>query len=417
VRNLLTDVAGIAVGHATDLALGSGVTAILFDPPATAAVSVLGGAPGGRDTGLLAPEMTVEAVDAIVLSGGSAFGLDAAGGVQAALREMGRGYAIRDARIPIVPQAIIFDLLNGGNKDWGRFSPYRELGYLAAQAAAAQAAAAQSLAASPGAAKPDAVQSGIAQLGEAQSGEAQPGEAHLAATDFALGSVGGGTGATTATIKGGLGSASARTEAGHTIGAIAIVNAVGSPLIGTGPWFWAAPFEQDREFGGLGWPTSIDTTMRLKGSPAIGTTRIGATGISTTGISTTGISTTGISTTGISTTGRSATATSTTIGLVATDAALTKPQALRLAIMAHDGLARAVLPAHAPLDGDTIFAAATGRRPLGNALSELTALGFAATLVMARAIARGVHAATALPVPGAQPAWRDRFGATHSGIP
>jgi L-aminopeptidase/D-esterase-like protein len=327
VPNLLTDVAGITVGHATDLVLGSGVTVILFDHPATAAVSVLGGAPGGRDTGLLAPEMTVEAVDAIVLSGGSAFGLDAAGGVQAALHEMGRGYAIRDARVPIVPQAIIFDLLNGGNKDWGRFSPYRDLGYAAAQ---------------------------------------------TTATAFAIGSVGAGTGATTATVKGGLGSASARTGAGHTIGAIAVVNAVGSPLIGTGPWFWAAPFEQDNEFGGLGWPPVIDTTLRLKGGPG----------------------------------------TSTTIGLVATDARLTKAQAHRLAIMAHDGLARAVLPAHAPLDGDTIFAAATGRRPLTDPTADLTALGFAATLVMARAIARGVHAATALPVPGAQGAWRDRFGAT-----
>jgi L-aminopeptidase/D-esterase-like protein len=348
VRNRLTDVAGVAVGHATDLALGSGVTAILFDRPATAAVCVLGGAPGGRDTGLLAPEMTVEAVDAIVLSGGSAFGLDAAGGVQAALREMGRGYAIRGARIPIVPQAIIFDLLNGGNKDWGRFSPYRELGYVAAQAGAAQAGAAQ------------AAGSDVA-----------------LANDFALGSVGGGTGATTATVKGGLGSASARTDAGHTVGAIAIVNAVGSPLIGTGPWFWAAPYEQGAEFGGLGWPIRIDTTLRLKGGPG----------------------------------------TSTTIGLVATDAALTKAQAQRLAIMAHDGLARAVLPAHAPLDGDTIFAAATGHRPLRDAVPELTALGFAATLVMARAIARGVHAATALPVPGGQPAWRDRFGATQVGNP
>ena len=386
MRNLLTDVAGIAVGHATDLALGSGVTAILFDPPATAAVSVLGGAPGGRDLGLLAPEMTVQAVDAIVLSGGSAFGLDAAGGVQAALREMGRGYAIRDARVPIVPQAIIFDLLNGGNKDWGRFSPYRELGYLAAQAAAAQSVAAQSLAASR----------------VAHSGVAQSVTPHSADTDFAIGSVGGGTGATTAIVKGGLGSASARTEAGHTIAAIAIVNAVGSPLIGTGPWFWAAPFEQDREFGGLGWPTTIDTTLRLKGSPEIGTT---------------GIGTTRIGTTRIGTTGSNATATSTTIGLVATDAALTKAQAQRLAIMAHDGLARAVLPAHAPLDGDTIFAAATGRRPLGDTLSELTALGFAATLVMARAIARGVYAATALPVAGAQPAWRDRFGVTPDQAP
>ena len=351
----MTDVAGVAVGHATDIALGSGVTAIVFDRPATAAVCVLGGAPGGRDTGLLAPEMTVQAVDAIVLSGGSAFGLDAAGGVQAALREMGRGYAVRDARIPIVPQAIIFDLLNGGNKDWGRFSPYRELGYAAAQAATRGSTAQGSTVGASG------------------------GDSATAA-DFAVGSVGGGTGATTATVKGGVGSASARTEAGHTVGAIAIVNAVGSPLIGGGPWFWAAPYERDAEFGGLGWPASIDTTLRLKGGPGI-----------------------------------DATATSTTIGLVATDATLTKAQAHRLAIMAHDGLARAVLPAHAPLDGDTIFAAATGYRPLGEVIPELTALGFAATLVMARAIARGVFAATALPVPGGQPSWRDGFGATQSG--
>ena len=360
MRNLLTDVAGVAVGHATDLALGSGVTAIVFDRPATAAVCVLGGAPGGRDTGLLAPEMTVQAVDAIVLSGGSAFGLDAAGGVQAALREMGRGYAVRDARIPIVPQAIIFDLLNGGNKDWGRFSPYRELGYAAAQAATRGSTAQGSTA-------------------QGSTVGASGGDSATAA-DFALGSVGGGTGATTATVKGGVGSASARTEAGHTVGAIAIVNAVGSPLIGGGPWFWAAPYERDAEFGGLGWPASIDTTLRLKGGPGI-----------------------------------DATATSTTIGLVATDAALTKAQAHRLAIMAHDGLARAVLPAHAPMDGDTIFAAATGYRPLGEAIPELTALGFAATLVMARAIAHGVFHASALPVPGGQPAWRDRFGASQIG--
>ena len=354
MRNSLTDVAGVAVGHATDLALGSGVTAILFDRPAIAAVSVLGGAPGGRDIGLLAPEMTVEAVDAIVLSGGSAFGLDAAGGVQAALREMGRGYAIRGARVPIVPQAIIFDLLNGGNKDWGRFSPYRELGYAAARVAA-------------------------------EAGAADPRASRPGGGDFTLGSVGGGTGATTAVVKGGLGSASARTQAGHVVGALAIVNAVGSPLIGTGPWFWAAPYEQGAEFGGLGWPASIDTALRLKGDPR------GMAGDAPGDMA----------------------GSSTTIGLVATDATLTKAQAHRLAIMAHDGLARAVLPAHAPMDGDTIFAAATCHRPLGEPVAELTELGYAATLVMARAIARGVHAATALPVPGAQPAWRDRFSATQ----
>ena len=129
---MLTDIAGVTVGHAEDLALGSGVTAILFDRPAVASVSVLGGAPGSRDTAMLAPENSVPAVDAIVLSGGSAFGLDAAGGVQAALREQGPRLVLRGALIPLVAQAIIFDLANGGNKDWGRFSPYRDLGYAAA---------------------------------------------------------------------------------------------------------------------------------------------------------------------------------------------------------------------------------------------------------------------------------------------
>jgi L-aminopeptidase/D-esterase-like protein len=323
-RNLLTDVAGIAVGNVEDLRLGSGVTAIVFDRPAVASVSVLGGAPGGRDTDLLAPHNTVEAVDAIVLSGGSAFGLDAAGGVQAALREQGRGIAIGDVRVPIVSQAILFDLLNGGNKDWGRFSPYRDMGYAAACA-----------------------------VGEV----------------FALGSVGAGPGATTATVKGGLGSASAVTPGGHTVAAIVAVNAVGAPTIGAGAHFWASPFEQNAEFGGRGLPASFDTTLRVKG-------------------------------------GRGS---STTIGLIATDAVLSKAQALRLAIMAHDGLARAVLPAHAPLDGDTMFAAATGMRPLKDPVRELTELGHLATQVTARAIARGVYEATALPVPGAQPSWRDRF--------
>ena len=326
MNNLLTDIPGVAVGHATDPTLGSGVTTILFDQPAVASVAVLGGAPGGRDTQMLEPEMTVQAVDAIVLSGGSAFGLDAAGGVQAMLREAGRGLAVAGMRVPIVSQAILFDLANGGDKNWGRFSPYRDLGYAAACAA--------------------------------REGK------------FTLGSVGAGTGATTATVKGGLGSASMMTSTGHTVAALAVVNALGSPLIGDGPWFWASPFEVDNEFGGRGWPTPMpaNTTMpRFKGAPA------------------------------------------TTIGIIVTDAVLTKPQAKRLAIMAHDGLSRAILPAHAPMDGDTIFAAATGTRPLGGS-GELTELGHAATLTMARAIARGVYEATPLDVPGAQQSWRQMFG-------
>jgi len=327
LHNLLTDVAGVRVGHATDLALGSGVTAIVFDQPAIASGSVLGGAPGGRDTDLLNPAMTVETVDAFVLSGGSAFGLDAAGGVQAGLREQGRGLQVGTTRVPIVPQAILMDLLNGGNKDWGRHSPYRDMGYAAFTAADD--------------------------------------------TAFSLGTVGAGTGATTATFKGGLGSASVVTSGGYVVAALVAVNALGSATVGDGPHFWAAPYEQAGEFGNRGFPggfSASDTAMRLKG----------------------------------------VTLTATTIGAVVTDATLSKAQAHRLSILAHDGLARAVLPAHLSSDGDTMFAAATGLKPLeaGAHFAEICHL---ASIVMARAIARGIYEATALPVAGAQPAWRDRF--------
>jgi L-aminopeptidase/D-esterase-like protein len=326
--NLLTDIEGVAVGHATDLVLGSGVTAIIFDEPAIASGSVLGGAPGGRDTALLDPSMTVQTVDAFVLSGGSAFGLDAAGGVQAGLREIDRGYPVGSVKVPIVPQAILMDLLNGGNKDWGLHSPYRDMGYDAFQAATKGA--------------------------------------------FDLGSVGAGTGATTATFKGGIGSASAVTSSGHTIAALLAVNAMGSATVGDGPYFWAAPFEKDAEFGGLGLPsnfTADHSALRIKG----------------------------------------VTLKATTIGVIVTDAVLTKAQAHRLSIMAHDGLARAVLPAHLPGDGDTIFSAATGAKPLHDPLA-FTELCHLATLVTARAAARGVYEATALPIPDTQTAWRDRFG-------
>ncbi|WJH42188.1 P1 family peptidase [Aliirhizobium terrae] len=325
--NLLTDIEGVAVGHVTDLVLGSGVTAIIFDEPAIASGSVLGGAPGGRDTALLDPAMTVQTVDAFVLSGGSAFGLDAAGGVQAGLRQIGRGFPVGSAKVPIVPQAILMDLLNGGDKDWGLHSPYRDMGYDAFKAAGKGT--------------------------------------------FELGTVGAGTGATTATFKGGIGSASAMTSSGHKIAALLAVNAMGAATVGDGPHFWAAPFERNGEFGGLGLPqtfTEDHSALRMKGVKLKATT----------------------------------------IGVIVTDAALTKAQAHRLSIMAHDGLARAVLPAHLPGDGDTIFSAATGAKPLGDmtAFAELCHL---ATLVTARAVARGVYEATALPVPNAQVAWRDKF--------
>src|SRR5580700_4766000 len=130
--NLITDVPGLKIGHAEDARLGSGATAVIFDEPAVASIDVRGGGPGTRETALLDPAQTVQGIDAITLSGGSAFGLDAASGVQAWLREQGRGFAVRSARVPIVPAAILFDLLSGGDKDWGRFPPYRELGYAAA---------------------------------------------------------------------------------------------------------------------------------------------------------------------------------------------------------------------------------------------------------------------------------------------
>jgi D-aminopeptidase len=327
LRNLITDVPGIKIGHAEDLRLGSGATAIVFDEPAVASIDVRGGGPGTRETALLDPAQTVEGIDAIALSGGSAFGLDAASGVQAWLKEQGRGFAVRTARVPIVPAAILFDLLSGGDKEWGRFPPYRELGYAAAAAASA---------------------------------------------DFALGSIGAGTGATTVNCKGGIGSASALTPEGHTVGALAAVNAAGSVIIGRGPWFWAAPFERDSEFGGRGWPSAFpDKSLDpiTKGSARE----------------------------------------STTLVVVATDAILTKAQAKRLAVMAQSGLSRATYPVHTPLDGDVVFSASTGRKPLADPLLGLTALGTIAANVVARAIARGVYAATTLPLPGALPSWKDQF--------
>src|ERR1700682_5896677 len=220
MKNLLTDIPGVRVGHADDAALASGVTAVIFDTPAVAAIDVRGGGPGVREGAALDLANTVERIDGIALAGGSAFGLEAGGGVQAWLAEQGRGLRIRDAVIPIVPGAICFDLLNGGNKAWGRFPPYRDLGYAAARAASA---------------------------------------------DFALGSVGAGLGATTANFKGGLGSASARTESGIAVAALAVVNAVGSVTVGDGPWFWAAPFEVGHEFGGRGLPPSFTPDMLKAG--------------------------------------------------------------------------------------------------------------------------------------------------------
>jgi D-aminopeptidase len=327
-RNLITDVAGLAVGNAADGRLRSGVTVLTADAPFTAAVHVMGGAPGTRETDLLAPDRLVAGVDALALSGGSAFGLAACDGVAAGLRAAGRGFAVGPARVPIVPGAIVFDLLNGGQKDWAR-NPYPALGRKALAAAAA---------------------------------------------DFALGTAGAGAGAQTAQWKGGLGSASCVLASGHTVGALAVVNALGSATVGDGPWFWAAPFEQDAEFGGLGaapaFPMDLPPPRKRQGE-------------------------------------------ATTIAIVATDAALTRPQAQRMAIAAHDGIARALVPSHTLLDGDLVFSVATGARPLADAVADGFALGHAAATALARAIARAVFLAS--PRPGdLLPPWSARYGAASA---
>ncbi len=329
-RNLITDVPGLKVGNASDADLKSGATVLVPDEPAVASVAIQGGAPGTREIALLEPEQTVEKIDAVVLAGGSAFGLDAGAGVQGRLAELGYGFQVGPVRVPIVPTAILFDLLNGGNKSWGQMAPYRDLGRAALDA-----------------------------IGH----------------NFELGSAGAGMGATTANLKGGLGSASVVLENGVTIGAIVAVNALGRSTMGDTPHFWSAPFEIGNEFGGLGLahPLPEDSiTVRTK----LDALEPGA---------------------------------NTTIAAVATDAILTKGEAKRLAVMAHDGMARALWPAHTPLDGDLVFALSTGHRKLENGLEDMVQMGAAAASCLARAIARGVYHASAAPGDTME-TWQDRFG-------
>ncbi|CUH40321.1 L-aminopeptidase/D-esterase [Jannaschia seosinensis] len=320
-RNLITDVAGLRVGNAHDAALRSGATVLTGDAPFVAGVHVMGGAPGTRETDLLAPDKLVQEVDALVLSGGSALGLDAASGVADGLRAAGRGFAVGGQRVPIVPGAILFDLLNGGDKAW-EVNPYGALGRAALNAAA---------------------------------------------TTFGTGSAGAGFGATTMDLAGGLGSASVVLKNGVTIGALVAVNALGRVCDDAGR-FHAAPFEFGDEFGGRG-QASFDPAWEPYGDRPPGT--------------------------------------ATTIAIVATDAHLTQAEATRLATAAHDGMARAIMPSHTPMDGDLIFAAATGARPLADPVWDGLRLGHAAACCLARAVARGVFAATAQ---GSHPTWGSRFG-------
>lgn len=321
-RNLITDVPGLMVGNAQDDALKSGATVLSAEAPFMASVHVMGGAPGTRETDLLAPDKSVARIDALVLSGGSAYGLDACSGVSDALRAAGRGYRIADAVIPIVPGAIIFDLLNGGDKDW-LDNPYRALGRAAFDAAG---------------------------------------------RDFALGTAGAGTGALTAMLKGGLGSASLVLPDGTTVGALVAANPMGSVTTPGDRHFWAAPFEIDGEFGGLGPDPSSGLGRQLESRKI----RMMS--------------------------AQAQDRANTTIAIVATDADLTKAQCQRMAVAAHDGIARATVPAHSPGDGDLVFSVSTGARPMAAPERDLTLLGHAAALCLARAIARAIYLAR--PAPG-----------------
>jgi len=309
-RNLITDVPGIKVGNAGHAHHLTGVTVVLPDRPAVAAVDVRGGGPGTRETDALHPAALVERVDAVVLSGGSAFGLDAASGVSSWLAARGRGFAVADLHVPIVPAAILFDLPRAGMESWGDVPPYRALAVEACDAAG---------------------------------------------RDFALGNAGAGLGATAGVLKGGLGSASAVDEDGLMIGALVAANPAGAVVMPGQPAFWAWALEQDGELGGQRPPTGpVSLEPDLPSGPEPGC--------------------------------------NTTLAVVAVGERLTRAQAQRVAIMAQDGLARAIRPAHTPFDGDTVFVLATGGghppRP-----ERVARIGAIAADCVARAVARGVFEA------------------------
>lgn len=319
-RNLITDIDGISVGQAEDRRVRTGVTVIVPEEGAVAAVCVAGGGPGTRETDLLSSGRLVEGrVDAICLSGGSAFGLAAADGVMAGLRARGRGFSLVPRpdvpATPIVPAAILYDLANGGDKDWGDVAPYAALGRSAYEGAD---------------------------------------------KSFRLGRAGAGFGAMAGQAPGGTGSASIVTGDGITVGAIAAINSFGSVRIPGSEAFWAWPFEIGGEFGGarpepdLSFDAEDWGAAKLNPNPRENTT----------------------------------------IACVATDAALSRDEAQRVAQMALAGMARAIRPIFAPTDGDVVFVLSTARREVdGSRALTVARIGELAASTLARAIARGVYIA------------------------
>jgi len=320
--NLITDVPGLTVGHVTDEAVRSGATVLRTDGFWATAVDVRGGGPGTRETEALAPENLVGRAHAIALAGGSVFGLAAADGVVAALSLQGQGLTLKPGSpaIPVVPAAVLHDLGNGGDKDWGFAACVFGWG-LAAVAAASR--------------------------------------------EFALGRVGAGRGAMAGHLPGGIGSASLDLGGGLIVGALVAANPIGSVYMPDGQSFWAWPFEVDGEFGGhrpQAHEPVVDPMPDASRLADLGRARPGA---------------------------------NTTLAVVACNADLTTAECKRLAMMAQDGLARAVRPAHTPFDGDTVFALASGTLALGESRAvQLARLGSAAADCLARAIARAVYEAS-----------------------
>ncbi|OIO90448.1 MAG: peptidase S58 [Anaerolineae bacterium CG2_30_58_95] len=316
-RNSITDVPGLRVGHAQDDEALTGCTVILCEKGAVGGVDQRGGAPGTRETDLLEPVNAVEKVHAVLLAGGSAFGLDAASGVMRYLEEKGIGFNTGVARVPIVPAAILYDLAIGR----AEVRPDLEMGYRAAASASAEA----------------------------------PAE----------GNAGAGTGATVGKIfgmkqamKSGLGTASMEIGGGIIVGAIVAVNAFGDVVDPqTGRILAGARTTK------LG-PVRLGSTDYFADTLAVMKTLAGRAIM------------------------KLAMSRNTVIGVVATNAKFTKSEATKMAQMAQDGLARAIRPAHTMLDGDTIFAMATGQKK-----ADVSIVGAFAAEVLAQAIVRAVKAA------------------------